>query len=212
MIRAFRLLRSAFSAWYYDVFVLIGVNLLWLFLSLLILPLGPATAGLFYVADHVAREEPISLGMFWQGFRRFLGKGWQVMFVLLAVPIITAVNVAFYLNMQSNLMQILGIMWIYVLIFWAVMAIYPFPVLMAMERPALLPIFRNSALLALGNVAFSVSMALLTLLVIALSIFPLGFLPFAFGMFSLLAIFHCKGARLLLQKYAAKEEQSAPGS
>lgn len=204
MIRALRTLRAALSAWYYDLFVLIGVNLAWLILSLLILPLGPATAGLYYVASQVAKEEPISFGLFWVGFRRLLVKGWQVMFVILLVTFLIAVNIMFYLGFASQVMKIIGIVWVYVFIFWAIVLVYPFAVLMEMEKATLFTVFRNSVLLALDNPGFSVSMLILTLLVIGLSIVPLGLLPFPFGLFSLLAIFQSKGLRLVMDKYKGK--------
>jgi uncharacterized membrane protein YesL len=209
MIRVLRLLRSSLSAWYYDLFILIAVNVVWLILSLSLIPIGPATAGLFYVANEVAKGEPLSFGLFWTGLKRFRGVSFRLALVLAVITVLIIVNIGFYLNLQSTIGQIVGIIWIYVLVFWAVLLNYPFALLVQMEKPGVRKILRNSALLALDNVAFTFSMSLATLLVIGLSIFPLGFLPFPFGFFALLAIFQCKAVAQLIEKYEQKAAAKA---
>jgi uncharacterized membrane protein YesL len=211
MIRALRLLRSSLSAWYYDLFVLIGVNVVWLILSLLIIPLGPATAGLFYVCNELAKGEPISFGLFWVGMKRYMGLSVKLAAALIIITVLLGFNISFYLNMQSSIGQIIGIVWIYAVIFWGIVLNYPFALLVQMDKPSLRKILRNSALLVLDNVVFTVSMSILTLLVIGLSIFPLGLLPFPFGFFALLAIFQCKCLITLMEKYEQKHPE-APAS
>jgi uncharacterized membrane protein YesL len=211
MIRALRLLRSSISAWYYDLFVLIGANIAWLVLSLLIIPLGPATAGLFYVCNELAKGEPISFGLFWTGMKRYAGLSAKLAAFIIIVTILLFVNVNFYLGWQSTAGQVIGIIWIYAIILWGVVLNYPFALMVQMERPGLLKILRNSVLLVLDNIALSVSMSIVTLLLIGLSIFPLGFLPFPFGFFALLAIFQCKCLMLLMDKYEPRKPE-APGA
>ncbi len=205
MIRTFRILRASISAWYYELFILIAVNLTWLVLSLLILPIGPATAGLFHVANQVAKGEPLFFSLFWQGMRRHLKMSVQLSIVLIATTALLVVNIAFYFGLSTSIGQIIGIIWIYVLIFWALVMNYPFALLVEMDKPGIIKILRNSALLAMDNVVFTVSISLWTLIVIALSIFPLGLLPFPFGFFSLLAIFQCKALATLIEKYEKKQ-------
>ncbi len=204
MLRALSLLRASLSIWYYELFVFIGVNLVWLLLSILILPLGPATGGLFYVASQAAKEEPVTFGLFWVGFKRYLTKGWQVMLVILVVSFLMIVNVNFYLASPSSIMNVIGIIWIYVVVFWTLLLIFPFPLLMEMETPKITTLFRNAALLVLDNLGFSISMFICILLVVGLSIFPLGLLPVPFGLFTLLAIFQCKGLLMLMEKYKGR--------
>ena len=206
MIRALRILRSAISNWYYDLFVLIGVNIVWLVLSLLILPMGPATAGLFYVANEVAKGEPISFGLFWVGLRKHFVLSLKLALTLVIATLLLIVNLGFYFNVQSTIAQIIGIIWIYVVVFWGIVLNFPFALLVQMDKPSVLKILRNSALLVLDNVRLSISMSILTLLLIGLSIFPLGLLPFPFGFFSLLAIFQCKTLATLIEKYEQKEK------
>ena len=205
MIRALRLLRQSISIWYYDVFVLIAANLAWLILSLLILPLGPATAGLFYMANEAAKGEPLFFRLFVVGMRRYLVKSLQLTAALIVITALLVVNISFYLNVQSAIAQIIGIIWIYAIIFWGIFLNYPFALLVQMETPSVLKVLRNAALLTLDNVAISVSMSIITLVLIGLSIFPLGLLPFPFGFFSLLAIFQCKCVMLLIEKYEQKQ-------
>jgi len=209
MIRALRILRASLSAWYYDLFVLIAANIVWLVLSLLIIPWGPATAGLFYISNEVAKGEPISFGLFWTGLRRYLGLSLKLSIALVVITGLIIVNMTFYFSMGSQIGQIIGIVWVYIIIFWAIFLNYPFALLVQMEKPSLVAILRNSALLVLDNVALSVSMSIVTILLIILSIFPLGLLPFPFGFFALLAIFQCKCLMMLIEKYEAKQARHA---
>lgn len=205
MIRALRLLRSSLSAWYYDLFVLIGVNVMWALLSILILPMGPATAGLFYICNEVAKGEPISFSMFFAGMKRHARQGLILWLILVLIAALLIVNIVFYLNLASTMGQIIGIIWMYVTVFWAFLLNYPFALLVQMETPSISKILRNAALLTMDNVVLTVSLSLLTLLVIGLSIFPLGFLPFALGFFAWLAIFQNKALSLLIEKYEQKD-------
>jgi len=211
MIRAFRVLRSSISAWYYDLFVLIAVNIVWLLLCLLIIPIGPATAGLFYICNELAKGEPISFSLFRTGMKRYAGLSVKLAAVLIAISFLLFVNVSFYFDLNSSFGQVLGFIFIYLIIFWAFLLNYPFALLVQMERPGVLKILRNAALLAMDNVRFTISLSLLTLLLLFLSIMPLGFLPYIFGLFPLLAIFQCKALALLMEKYE-KPAQSAAGA
>lgn len=209
MIRALRLLRASFSAWYYDVFVLIGANVVWLALSLLILPIGPATAGLFYVCNEVAKGEPISFSMFWAGMKRYGVLSVKLAAVLIIITVLLIVNVSFYFELRTSVGQVLGFIFTYLIVFWAFLLNYPFALLVQMERPSVLRILRNSALLTLDNIRLTVSLSLVTLLLMFLSIFPLGFVPYLVGLFALLAIFQCKALALLMEKYEQKPQAAA---
>ncbi len=75
-----------------------------------------------------------------------------------------------------------------------------------------LKIMRNSTLLVLDNVVLSLSMSIVTLLMMILSVFPLGLLPYVLGFFALLAIFQCKAVALLIEKYEVKERGTVAGA
>ena len=204
MIRAFRLLRSALSAWYYDLFILIGVNVVWLVLSLLVLPIGPATSGLFYVANEVAKGEPLSFGLFWTGMRRYLKLSLLLSLAIVLITFLLLINISFYLSLHSTIGQVIGIIWIYIVFFWGIVLNYPFALLVQMDNPSVFKILRNSVLLVLDNLVLSLSMTILTFVLIGLCIFPLGFIPFPFGFFAMLAIFEIKCVMMLVEKYEKK--------
>lgn len=206
MMRALRLLRSSISTWYYDFFVLLAVNVIWLVLSALIIPIGPATAGLFYIANEAAKGEPLSFGLFWQGMRRYAGPSIKLAIAIVVITLLLIVNIQFYLGLNSTIGQIIGIIWIYVFIFWGLVLNYPYALLVQAEKPSLVKILRNSLLIFMDNIAFSLSMTFIAFLLIVLSVFPLGFLPYVFGFFSLMAIFQCKCVLLLMEKYEPKQQ------
>jgi hypothetical protein len=201
MIRALRLLRSTLSAWYYDLFVLAAANIVWFVLCLLILPIGPATAGLFYISNEVAKGEPISFRLFWVGMRRFLGLSVKLSMFIVVVTLLIVVNCIFYLRLHSTLGMIVAIMWAYAIVFWGFLLTYPFALLAQMDKPGVIKIMRAAALLVLDNVLFTISMAFLAAILVGVSLFPFGGLPIPFGLAAFLAIFQCKAVILLFEKY-----------
>ena len=208
MIRALRLLRSTLSAWYYDLFVLLAANIVWFVLCLLILPIGPATAGLFYISNEVAKGEPISFRLFWVGMRRFLGLSVKLSIVVVSVTLLLIVNCIFYLRLQSTVGMIVGIIWAYAIVFWGMLLTYPFALLVSMENPGIIKITRAAILLVLDNVLFTISMAILAVVLVGISFFPFGGLPIPFGLAAFLAVFQCKAVILLFAKYEERSKSS----
>ncbi len=208
MMRALRLLRSTVSAWYYDLFVLAAANIVWFVLCLLILPIGPATAGLFYISNEVAKGEPISFRLFWLGMRRFLGLSVKLSIVIVVITSLIVINGIFYLRLHSTIGMIVGIMWTYALVFWGFLLTYPFALLVQMENPGIIKIMRAAVLLVLDNVIFTISVVILTLLLLAVSLFPFGGLPIPFGLAAFFAIFQCKAVILLFEKYDEKAKST----
>jgi uncharacterized membrane protein YesL len=208
MIRALRLLRATLSAWYYDLFVLAAVNIVWFVLCLLILPIGPATAGLFYVSNEVAKGEPIWFRLFWVGVRRFLGLSIRLSIVIVAVTILLIVNCVFYLRLQSTIGMVVGIVWAYSIVFWGFLLTYPFALLVNMENPGIIKIMRAAILLVLDNVILTVSMSILAVLLLAISLFPFGGLPIPVGLAAFIAIFQCKAVIQLFAKYDERSKRT----
>jgi uncharacterized membrane protein YesL len=204
MIRALRILRKSLSDWYYELFLLLAANAVWIVLSILVIPWGPATAGLFHLSNEVAKGEPVTFGLFWIGLRRYLGLSFKLFLLIIFITVLIFANMVFYLNLHSTVGQVIGIVWIYVLILWGLVLNFPFAMMVQMEKPTLMRIVRNSVLMVLDNVAFTVSMSLLTLLTLFVC-FLLGFLPLLLGYFAFLAIFQCKCMAVLFEKYENRQ-------
>lgn len=208
MRQTFRLFRSSFSDWYYDLFLLLAVNIVWLVLTILIIPMGPATAGLYHICNEIAKGEPVSFSVFVAGMQRRLGLSFRLWLTLLIMAVLIIVNMIFYFSLHTTAGQIIGIIWIYIIVFFLMMQNYTWALLEQMEHPSVLKIIRNAALMTLDNVALTISMSLLTLVAFALS-FLLGFLPILLGLFAFLAIFQCKCMIMLFEKYEKKGGSSA---
>jgi uncharacterized membrane protein YesL len=210
MIRALRLLRQSLSIWYYEVFIFIAVNLLWLLLCLLVIPIGPATAGLFSIANEAAKGEPVFFSTFLAGMRRHLGVSLRLSLVIIALAAAILFNMYFYLAQASTIANVVGIVWVYVLILFGIALNYPFALMVQMEKPGVVKILRNSVLLVLDNIALSISLSVVAILLFLFSIVPLGFVPYILGLFALLAILQCKAVLQLVDKYEHKEQKTSP--
>ncbi|MBM3135084.1 MAG: DUF624 domain-containing protein, partial [Chloroflexi bacterium] len=98
MLRALKVFWSSLGGLYYELFLLVGVNLAWLGLSLLVVTAPPAAAGVYYLANHLAKGESVSFGLFVQGMRRYFGRSWLLAIVVVAINALLVGNILFYAN------------------------------------------------------------------------------------------------------------------
>ena len=166
-MRAFRVFWLSLRDLYEELFMFAGLNLLWWLCVLVIVLIPPATAGLMYLANELAHERRVEWRMFLTGARLYLWRSWQVTIASLGGIVILLTNIWFYVNVTTGILQYLTILWIYLLIIWLAAQIYVFPLLIQMEQPRLLLIYRNALLLTLSRPLFTV---LLILLLVAATI------------------------------------------
>ena len=160
-MRAFRVFGLSVRDLYEDLFMYAGLNLLWWLCALVIVLIPPATAGLMYLTNEVAHERRVEWRMVLTGARLYFWRSWQITIVALGGAIILVTNVWFYVNNTTGILQYLTILWIYLLIIWVVAQIYAFPLMIQMEQPRILPIYRNALLLTLSRPLFTILVILL---------------------------------------------------
>lgn len=159
----------------YGVFFLAANFLPWPALSMALTALStilvpPATAALFHVAWYLARERRIEFGYFWQGFQEYFGPSWKVSGVMLVALVILLADAYFFLQAQRSLFALLGFLILWVLLFWAVIQVYLYPLLIALEEKRLGMMFRNAAQLVLAFPLFSLFTLIVALLITALCV------------------------------------------
>lgn len=133
------------------------------------LPALPFTGALYYVAVHVAREERIEFGYFWTGLRTYLWPSLKMGVVILAGGVILLVDVVFYVSSENTVFAVLGLLGLWVLLFWLGIQVYLFPLLVIQEDKRLLMTLRNGSLLALAYPFFTLGILLVALLATVLS-------------------------------------------
>ncbi len=228
MVNPFRALGKAVRD-LFDDFLLLGIcNLLWavfcfplwwLALALLlggawlaaiavallgVLPAGPATAGLFYVAHKVADGRAAKVGDFFTGLRQYARPGWVIVGVATASFLLLIYNLSFYTGVNNLFGGIMIGLWLYALIFWSGMLLYAPALVVLQEEPNLRQVARNAFLMAVGRPIFSFATLALMLAVVLLSAFliiPLFLITFAF-----LALWSVSAARQLIDDARRRRE------
>lgn len=206
MLRALKVFWASLGGLYYEIFLLMGVNLAWLGLSVLVVTAPPATAGVYYLANQIARGESVSFGLFVEGMRRYFRRSWLLAIIVVVISVLLGGNLIFYANFANPWVRLLSVLWGYLIVFWLAMLIYLFPLLIEQEDKGLLLILRNAALLVLDNVAFTLTLGFLLLLFLLLNVGLV--VPVLLILMSGLAVIQSKALLTVLEKY--RERTGAP--
>ena len=149
---------------------MIGVLIAWL-MPFLPTPGNVALAGLTRIAagPDVPRFEE---------FRTALAAHWRLALgcfvVSLVITSVLAANVYFYAAFGEGWVRLASIVWLYATVFWLSLHLYLAPLLVHVQQPRLLDLYRRAAFVALGHPGYSVLLLLLVLLLALLSVI---FLP-----------------------------------
>lgn len=178
--------------------LLLGCNLIWCLLSLPllwvayalltagatvpaavvamleVLPAGPATAGISYVANRVSESRATGFGEFFSAIRRYARQSWLILGIWMLGLLICLFNIGFYIGLSNLLGTILIGLGIYLLISWLGLLIYLFPLLIMQEQFSLSLLARSAALMVAGRPIFTLASLALMLLLIWASLITLA--------------------------------------
>jgi hypothetical protein len=131
-----------------------GALALWLALALWVLVssavLGPLTGGLFrYARNAAASAEPEMLDLIW-GYRSRLRTCLGLWATQWLVTLVLAADALFFLTRGRLPLTALGVVFGYLLLYWASTLLYQWPML-AEQELGVLPVVKKSALLVLDN-------------------------------------------------------------
>jgi uncharacterized membrane protein YesL len=155
---------------YGEMLVLVVANLLWFGLSLLVIPIPPALMGMMYLANRVAHGQAVRVGLFFDGFRRYFTRSWQVALLNLVAGIIVWVNIWFYDRFDAWPAQVLQLLWVYALVVWTLIQLYVLPLLLEQREPRVLLALRNAALLVVTDPVFTLLLAIVLVLEVGLCV------------------------------------------
>jgi hypothetical protein len=157
---------------------LAAINIIWLFMSVTIILLPPATAALFHVAHLVIRGEGPTVGNFLAGIRKWWLKSWLWGLTLAAYVVISFFALTFYSAMTSPVGIVLFAISAVVILVIGLTQFYFWPYLMLQEQPSILLALRNSALTVLGAPLLVLLNVVIALVLLAVGLALL--VPFAF--------------------------------
>jgi uncharacterized membrane protein YesL len=189
----------------------------WLFaiaIALLgVLPAGPATAGLFYVAHRASDGRASKFGDFFTGLRQYARPGWAIVGVATASFLLIVYNLSFYLGVGSIVGGLMLGLWLYGLVFWLGLLLYAPALLFLQEEPSLRLVARNAFLMAVGRPIFT--LLTLAMMVAIAVISTLLTVPVFLITVAFLALWSVNAARQLVEdarrrREAADADATAP--
>ncbi len=181
--------------------ILLGGNLLWLLLSLPLVTCPAATAGLYYLAHRVVREERAldpeyaRLGDFWVGVRRFGARATLLALLNLAAFAFLLFTFGFYwtrevewLRWVSGPVAVVGVL-------WGGAQLYLFPLLIASPDDSPPLVARRALVFALGHPLDSALLTVWLLIVAFVSALLAG--PAIFVLFAFVALTQTLALRVM---------------
>lgn len=144
-----------------NLFLGAGCSLLWLGLTLLVLPAPGATVALIDLAQRVHARESPTLGEYWRLVWQHFGLGWRWAACALPVILVLLVDLrvapALLPAAMASAMRVFAVV---ALAVWAVVLAYSLPLLFRQETPGVLQALRNGGVMALHNPLFSLTLLL----------------------------------------------------
>ncbi len=180
---------------YNELFLLVGVNLLWwvtggftiavavylgwpmLLISgpwwlapLIAIPAGPATAALANVMHRATRDLHVDRSFFFDGLREYWRRALALSALLAVGNVILILNLLFYVSRTESLIQALSLLFIVLLVYWSSVQVYIFPILVGMKEPSVLGALKMAVMMAFANPLFSALIVVIAALLTALSV------------------------------------------
>ena len=169
---ALSVVRSAIVDLWENAFLVIFCSLVWLFLTLLIIPGPPATVALFAIsASMVDQERLLEFSDYLRAIWRNFGVGWRWAAINIPVLLIIAVDIRAVPRMFSpDVAVTIQLAFYLALAVWIVVNWYALSFLFQQEKPAVVQALRNGGLLLLEHPWFSLALVLVTAALLALSL------------------------------------------
>lgn len=157
-MRFLRVLGYSVRDAYDELFLVMGLSVLWFLAQITVVAAAPATAALACIGYRLAREQRVSLDFAKEAFREHFWLSWRTGLAGLAVGAVIAGNIVFYARLESWL-QGLVLFFLFLALAWISVWAYAFPLISAMKTPSGWGILRNAAILTFASPVFSLALA-----------------------------------------------------
>ena len=154
---------------YLDIIPLVRWNVLWFVVSIPIVTVIPATAGLFYVTNLLAHDRPVEWQDFFRGMRRYFWQSWLWGGMNFIAAILIFSNAIYYSQDSSIAAKIARGVILVVAFLWVTIQVYLFPLLLEQEKPRIGLAFRNSLVLILKRPIYSLGVTVVMVIVVLFS-------------------------------------------
>jgi len=180
--------------------LLLGVPILILIVMLIA---GPGTAALYHSVYRFMELEPVTLGLFLRGFKKYFVRGWLLGSIDLLILFILLITFMFYWFSGEIFLQVLAVIVLYMLIFWALIQPYLYALMIRLDT-GVYHTLRNAAVLVLGNPGMTFGLGVVSLISL-LGIGLLSLLALLLGPSVVVLTCH-RAVQELLSKYDVPED------
>ena len=154
---------------------LVVVNAYWLICSLPVVTIGASTSALYCVTLHMVRGEGGGVTrMFFSAFKQNLRQGLALFFILLLPVVLVVYEVWLYVSGAVEQTLWMSVVFCMPAILVALITGYVYPLLAQFDN-SIKNTLKNACLLAIGSLPYSLVMAALNLLPVALFLFATSF-------------------------------------
>lgn len=181
--------------WYNGMVGLAVMNFIWFVLSLTVILLPPATAGLYTVTSSLAHGKGAHFSDFWPGMRRYAWVSYRWALTNIGVAVMLAVGIDFYGRTAGVLGVFIQAVFASAGLLWLTMQLYTWPFLVEQETMHLRQALKNALFLTLANPVYAFMLLSTTALAVVLSL--LTVLPLAIFVTSFVALL---GSRAVVER------------
>ena len=206
-MKAFTIMWRVIKSAYEELFLCVGMSLLWWAGLFLVVTGAPATMGIEHVANRLANYKRADSGFFWESARLHLRQGFFLFWLSVIVPPALAFNVWFYANSEGWL-RFISLVWLWVLLLWLLISQYLFPLFWQQDEPNIRLAFRNAALLTAKYPLYSLLLFLFQILLMIICVSVI--LPMPLLLPAMIALTQNFGTLGLLQEMGLAPEPPEP--
>jgi uncharacterized membrane protein YesL len=196
---------QALSDWWDDWVNMALISLVWLLCWVTIVLGPPATFGLYYVTNQLARGRSLGLSGFVEGGKRYFAKSWLWMLLNLVVAVVLAVNAWFYGQFDAGWAGIGQALPLFLSLAWLVVQFYALPYLMEQKEESLKLALRNGLFTFLAAPGYTAVVTGLAALIAVLSVWLVA--PVFLGTPCLIATLGNRAVQERLETYRARERK-----
>jgi hypothetical protein len=194
-VRAFGVAWRSIVSFYNELYLLVGISLLWWvtggifvalsgaaawiliqaggvwwFSPLIAIPAGPASAALAYLTRQVVRDLAADRAYYLEGLRRYWKLALGVSAASMGILSLLILNIQFYSAQPQIAFRLFTVFWLWLGIFWFGIQLFIYPVLVGLKEPGFLATVRTASFLAFASPLFTVILLAIAGALTALSV------------------------------------------
>lgn len=182
-----------------------------------VLPLGPANAGIYTIAQRATEGRTSKVNMFFAAMREHAVFSWKVYGAWMAGLITILFNYTFYRDWNSGAGAFMQVLFIYMFFIWLAFLIYIGPLMLLQSDKRLRTVARNAALMTFGRPIFTLVTLVMMVVISILAMIPGLILLPGLILFALLSVWGFNATNRLIEeaeerRRKAEEEAAAAGS